>query len=83
MRALMLLPGLLAGCASVPEVITVATPVEIVRTETVPVPQVLLRACEVDLSALKSNQDLESALGAAILELQRCTDDKVAISELE
>ena len=71
------------GCGTTTEIIK--DPVLVTETiyETMPVPETLLRACTVDLSALKSNKDLESTLAAAILELQRCTEDKVAISELE
>jgi len=74
---------LLAGCASTDRLIEVPVITEVVRYEMVPVPEVLLRACTVDLSALKSNQDLERTLGEAIVELQRCTDDKESIRNLE
>ncbi len=75
--------GVVTGCASTPEVLTVPVPVEITVYETVPVPAALLRACKVPDLDLKTNQDLESALGAAILELIRCTQDKNAIRDLE
>ena len=79
----LLLSALLTGCGTTTQIIK--DPVLVTETiyETVPVPETLLRACKVDLSALKSNKDLESTLAAAILELQRCTEDKVAISELD
>ncbi len=82
MRALPLLL-LLAGCSSTPEIIRETVPVEITVYETVPVPAVLLYPCELPDLDLKTNQDLESTLGAAILELLRCTEDKTTISELE
>jgi len=82
MRALPLLL-LLAGCSSAPRIVEVPVTVEVVRYETIPVPAVLLQPCTLPSLDIKTNQDLESSLGAAILELQRCTEDKVAISELE
>lgn len=82
MRALPLLL-LLTGCASTERLIEVPVITEVVRYETVPVPEVLLIACKVDLSALNSNQDLERTLGEAIVELRRCTDDKESIRNLE
>ncbi len=80
---ILLAGGAVFGCASTERLIEVPVIIEVPIYETVPVPDVLLRACKVDLSALKSNQDLEAVLGAAILELNRCTADKVAIGELE
>ena len=75
--------GVVTGCASTPEVLTVPVPVEITVYETVPVPAALLRACKVPALDLKTNQDLEFALADAILELQKCTADKKAIEDLE
>ncbi len=81
---LLILAGLVSGCGTVTtKVATVATPVEIIRTVTVPVPATLLEPCVVPELDIETNRDLESALAAAILELQRCTQDKIAISELE
>jgi hypothetical protein len=82
MRALMLLL-LLTGCGTTTELLQETTIVEVVKYETVPVPAVLLEPCKLPELDLKTNKDLESALAAAITELQRCTEDKVAISELE
>lgn len=73
----------LAGCSSPPRVVEAPTTVEVVRYETIPVPAVLLQPCALPSLDLKTNQDLESALAAAILELQRCTQDKQAIKDLE
>lgn len=70
----------LAGCV---KTVTVREPVEVPVTvyETIPVPEVLLEPCSVELE-LKTNADLERALAAALLELKRCTADKEAIRSL-
>ncbi len=73
----------IAGCSSTPTLIEVPVLVEVTVYETVPVPEALLQPCRVSLDQLETNQDLERALGEAILELRQCTADKVAISELE
>lgn len=72
---------LLVGCAR-PTIVHEPIEVEVVRYETVPVPEVLLKACKVTLGALNSNSDLETALAAALLELKACTADKEAIRGL-
>lgn len=82
MRYACLLLLSLGGCAAEPRLIEVPVVTTVTVYETVPVPEVLLRACKVDLSALESNQDLERTLGNAILELRQCTEDKEAIREL-
>lgn len=74
---------LLTGCAADPQIIEVPVIQEVVRVETVPVPAGLLDPCTVELTELETNQDLERALAAALLELERCTRDKRAIGELE
>lgn len=73
---------LLVGCARAP-IVHEPVEVEVVRYEAIPVPEVLLKACKVTLDALNSNQDLELALAAALIELQRCTADKEAIREIQ
>lgn len=72
-----------AGCATKTETIYETRRVEVPVYETVPVPETLLEACKVDLSALESNSDLERVLAEAIVELRRCTEDKDAIRALE
>ena len=71
------------GCAAEPTVVYEQVPVEVVKYETVPVPDLLLKACKVTLGALKSNSDLETALADALVELKRCTDDKEQIRALK
>lgn len=61
----------LAGCAR-----------PLVRVEYVPVPAALLAPCYVDLGALSTNQELESALAASVLALKQCDADKRAIGAL-
>jgi hypothetical protein len=74
---------LVFGCAKDPIVVREPIEVPITVYETVPVPTILLRPCSVDTSELWTNQDLEQALAAALIELQSCTDDKEAIGRLE
>ena len=71
------------GCAAKPVVVYETVEVEVVKYEQIPVPEALLRACFVDLQGLETNEDMERALFEAVLELNRCTDDKEAIRELE
>lgn len=74
--------ALAAGCV---RTVTIREPVEVPVTvyETVPVPEVLLTPCQISLTPLVINADLERALAAALLELERCSQDKEAIRELE
>lgn len=83
MRALLIAGSLAAAGCVRPVVVTEPVEVEIVRYETVPVPEALLKACKVSLGTLNSNQDLELALAAALIELKRCTADKEQIRGLE
>ena len=78
---LMIIP--LWGCGTTTELLQETTSVEVVKYEIDPIPAVLLEPCKLPDLDLKTNKDLESALAAAITELQRCTEDKVAISELD
>lgn len=71
----------LFGCAK-PIAVREPVEVQVVRYEPVPVPEALLTPCRVDVE-LETNQDLEEALAAALLELRRCTEDKNKIRELE
>lgn len=75
--------ALLSGCASTPTTVYETVEVEVVRYETTPVPEALLRPCSVDVGDLWTNADLERTLAEALLELRRCTDDKAAIRDLE
>lgn len=70
----------LGGCAK-PLVVHDSVEVPIVHYEAVPVPEALLTPCRVVLE-LETNQDLEAALAASIIELKRCTSDKEAIRGL-
>ena len=48
----------------------------------VEVPEELLRQCpSPDLDSVKTNGDLEQALGEAIVAIETCNDDKVRIKE--
>ena len=80
--AILVTSMLLAGCAR-PTLVHDPIEVQIVRYEPVPVPEALLQPCAVLLDGLETNQDLEAALAEALLELERCTDDKAAIRDLE
>ena len=73
----------LAGCATKPITITEVETIEVPIYETVPVPEALLKACKVDLSALESNQDLERAVVEAVLCNEQHNADKAAIRDLE
>ena len=70
---------LLTGCSSSgPEIIRV--PFERTVIEKVQTPDALLEACPVpDLATLKTNKDLETALGEAIVSLGSCNEDKEGI----
>jgi hypothetical protein len=65
-----------------PTIIREPVEVEIVRYETVPVPEALLAPCLITPLALETNADLEAALAEALIELNRCTADKDAIRSL-
>ncbi len=80
---LLMIAILVSGCSTTTEIIK--DPVLVTETiyETVAVPATLLEPCVAPVLDINTNKDLESALAAAIIELQRCTEDKVAISELE
>jgi len=71
------------GCGSTPITIHDPVEVEITKTKYVPVPESLLSPCTVPLDNLDINADLEAALAAAVVELDRCTGDKDAIRELK
>lgn len=71
----------LVGCAR-PLVVHDSVEMPIVHYETVPVPEALLTPCRVELE-LETNQDLEAALAASLIELKRCSSDKDAIRELK
>lgn len=82
MRAALLLSCLLAaGCAR-PTIVREPVEVEIVRYETVPVPEALLIPCFIAPLELKTNADLEDAVAEALIELKRCSADKEAIRKL-
>lgn len=70
------------GCAR-PTIVREPIEVELVRYETVHIPEILLTPCKVTLGDLNSNQDLELAAAAALAALKLCNEDKAAIRALE
>lgn len=76
---LLFLMALLQGCSSSkPQIIRV--PFERTVVEKVQAPANLLEPCAVPtLDTLKTNKDLETALGEAIISLASCNEDKEGI----
>lgn len=90
MRTSLLCCALLSlfGCASQPITIHDVETVEVVRYETVPVPEILLQPCTPEsfhesFQEMANNADLERILAAAIVSLISCDADKEAIRALK
>jgi hypothetical protein len=85
MKKISLLSILLAGCAGTPEPVVIKEFVEvpIERVQVVPVPEALLTPCVIEILQMETNEDMEMALIDALIELQRCTQDKNDIRALK
>jgi hypothetical protein len=70
---------LLAGCGSI---VREVHEVDIIRYETVPLPEALLQPNKVDVGTLETNGDIERAFADALLTLGQCNADKEAIKRL-
>lgn len=78
---LLFLSVLLIGCSSSkPQIIRV--PYERTTIEKVQAPENLLEECpEPMLDSLRTNKDIEAALGEAVVSLRACNEDKQAIKD--